>query len=101
MTSRHLYAEFTALAGSENRVAELVAGYAVVVRSEPGCLAFDPFLRHDDERRWVVVEAYEDDAAFRAHMATEHNRRFNAAIAEHIEGGASSLVWLVPAPVTP
>lgn len=97
MTSKHLYAEFTALAGSEDRVAELVADYVTDVRSEVGCLVFDPFLRADDERRWVVIEAYADDAAFEQHLAAEHNRRFNAAVADHIEGGVSSLVWLKPA----
>jgi len=92
--AKHLYAEFTAKPGSETQVAELVAGYAEQVRAEPGCLAFDPFVRTDDRRRWVVFEAYVDDAAFRDHMKTDHNRRFNEQIAAHIEGGASSLVLL-------
>jgi quinol monooxygenase YgiN len=45
----------------------------------------------------VVIEAYVDETAFSSHMATEHNRLFNEAVAEHIEGGRSSLVWLTPA----
>lgn len=90
----HLYAEFASKAGSEARVTELVAGYAEQVRAEAGCLAFDPFVRSDDERRWVVFEAYVDESAFQSHMATEHNRKFNGEIAEHIEGRASSLVML-------
>jgi quinol monooxygenase YgiN len=93
--AKHLYAEFASKPGSEGRVAELVAGYAEHVRAEAGCLAFDPFVRSDDERRWVVFEAYIDEAAFRSHMTTEHNRAFNDEIAAHIEGGASSLVQLV------
>ena len=92
--ARHLYAEFAAKPGSEARVAELVADYAEQVRAEAGCLAFDPFVRSDDERRWVVFEGYIDEAAFQSHMATEHNRAFNGEIASHIEGGASSLVHL-------
>ncbi len=91
---RYLYAEFAAKSGSEARVADMVAGYAELVRAEPGCLAFDPFVRSDDERHWVVFEAYVDEAAFRAHMATDHNRRFNDEIAAHIVGGTSSLVQL-------
>jgi quinol monooxygenase YgiN len=89
-----LYAEFTAKPGSEAQVAALVAGYAGQVRAEAGCLAFDPFVRTDEPRHWVVFEAYVDDAAFHDHMATDHNRAFNGEIAAHIEGGASSLVLL-------
>ena len=96
MSPKHLIAEFTARGGSEARVAELVAGYAAEVRAESGCLAFDPFTREDDARRWVVIEAYRDEAAFQAHITSEHNRVFNAALAEHVEGGASSLFWLTP-----
>jgi len=91
---KHLYAEFEAKPGSEAQVADLVAGYAGQVRAEAGCLAFDPFVRSDNPRHWVVFEAYVDDAAFRDHMETDHNRRFNREIAIHIEGGASSLVQL-------
>ena len=93
----HLYAEFTSKHGSEAHVADLVAAYAGQVRAEAGCLAFDPFVRSDDERRWVVFESYVDEAAFRAHMATDHNRTFNDEISAHIEGGASSLVQLTAA----
>ncbi len=91
---KHLYAEFTARPGAQEQVADLVSAYADEVRAEQGCLAFDPYVRSDDERRWVVFEAYVDDAAFGAHMTTEHNRRFNSDIAQHIEGGTSTLVWL-------
>lgn len=91
---KHLYAEFTARPGAQQQVAGLVAAYADQVRAETGCLAFDPFVRTEDKRRWVVFEAYVDDAAFGAHMTTEHNRRFNAEIVQHIEGGTPSLVWL-------
>jgi len=101
MSPKHLVAEFTAIAGSEVRVSDLVAGYASQVRAEPGCLAFDPFTRADDARRWVVIEAYVDDGAFEAHMTSEHNRVFNTALAPHIEGGASSLFWLTPSSAEP
>ncbi len=35
-----------------------------------------------------------DQAAFEAHLASEHSLAFNAEIAAHILGGASTLVWL-------
>ena len=91
---KHLYAEFAAKPGAESRVALMVARYAEQVRGEAGCLSFDPFVRRDDDRRWVVFETYLDEAAFQAHMTTEHNRVFNEQISSHIEGGASSVIHL-------
>jgi quinol monooxygenase YgiN len=69
------------------------------VRAEPGCLQFDPLTREDNPQHWVVFERYFDGAAFDAHISSDHSREFNRAIADHIVGGASSLVWLRnPAP---
>lgn len=91
---RRLYAEFVALPGSEPRVADLVETLTAAVRAEAGCLQFDPFTRVDNPRHWVVMEGYTDEEAFQAHLGSEHGRAFNAEIADHIAGGASSLVWL-------
>ena len=89
-------AEFTARAGCEDRVAELVGRLADQVRAEPGNVVFDPFTRTERGREYVVVEAYRDDAAFQRHLNSVHSRTFNAELAELIEGAGSDLTWLTP-----
>lgn len=93
--STALYAEFTVLPGSSSIVAALVSDLAIAVRAEPGCLAFEPYTLASDPLRWFVYEVYADDAAFEAHLAADHGARFNAALAEHVEGGGSRLTRLV------
>ena len=46
-------------------------------------------------RRFVVVEAYRDDAAFAAHLAP-HGARFNAALGPLIAEDGSVLRFLAP-----
>lgn len=101
MTARGkwLYAELEALPGSEKRVHELVSALIVAVRAEPGCLRFEAFTRADSPVSWVVFEHYVDEAAFRAHLASSHTVAFNAELAAHVAGGASSLTWLDPVEV--
>jgi quinol monooxygenase YgiN len=47
-------------------------------RVEPGCLAYDFFACTDDPDRLVFVEAWQDKAAQKFHMAQEHTRCFIA-----------------------
>ena len=53
---------------------------------EPGCRQFDVC---DDPKRAGVIflyELYDDRAAFDAHLATEHYKRFDAAVASMLLG---------------
>lgn len=92
MTS--LYAEFTALAGAEERVAELLEALAHAVRSEAGNVAFDAYRVEGEPARFFVYEVYADDDAFRQHLAAEHGRIFNRQLTDLVEGGASRLTRL-------
>ncbi|MCK0117621.1 antibiotic biosynthesis monooxygenase [Isoptericola sp. S6320L] len=96
-TTRALYAEFTALPGSLERVAELVVELTEQVRAEPGNIAFEPHRLESDPARWFVYEVYADDDAFRAHVSGAPSAAFNAAITDLVEGGGSRLTWLTPA----
>lgn len=89
-----LFAEFTALEGCQGSVASLVADLAALVLAEPGTVVFAPYTLRSDPRRWFVYEVYRDDAAFQAHIATDHSVRFNADLAPLVEGGGSRLTWL-------
>jgi quinol monooxygenase YgiN len=90
-----LYAEFTANPGAEERVAELVRDLTARVRAEPGNVFFNPHTLVDEPRRWFVYEVYRDEAAFREHLAADYGAEFNGALAELVEGGGSTLTFLV------
>ena len=48
---------------------------------EPGCLRFDVLQSKDDATRFVLVEAYRDDAAVAAHRETAHYKEWRDAVA--------------------
>jgi quinol monooxygenase YgiN len=91
---RILYAEFTALPGNEERVADLVRGLSARVRTEPGNLVFAASQKRDDPAQFFVYEEYSDADAFRAHITAEYGATFNKALIELIEGDGSALTWL-------
>lgn len=90
-----LYAEFTVTAGHEAEVTELVAGLTAQVRAEPGNLTFEPHVERDRPRHWFVYEAYQDEAAFRAHIDADYGAVFNARLNEIIEEDGSELTFLI------
>ncbi len=49
------------------------------VRDEPGCLQFDVLEPEGEEGRVLLYEIYADQAAFDAHLKTEHFHVFNSA----------------------
>ncbi len=89
-----LFARFTARAGAESKVHDLVAGLTARVRTEPGNLVFDPSTLAGDERSWFVYEVYANDAAFAEHIGADYSAEFNAALAPLIEEPSSQLTWL-------
>ena len=104
-----LVARFTARAGREEEVSHLLLALTAKVREEPGCLAFDPYrvaaapagsgVSGGSEpvgTRFVVVEAYRDEAAFAEHLAAPYGAEFNAALAPLIEEDGSVLTFLAP-----
>ena len=49
--------------------------------TEPGCRQFDVCVDPGDKTRVFLYELYDDRAAFDAHLATAHFKRFDAAVA--------------------
>ena len=91
-----LYAEFTARPGREDALAELVRGFAELVRAEPGNLVFSVSRKRDDPAEFFVYEEYVDAEAFTAHVGSDYGVPFNAALAELIVGDGSELTFLLP-----
>jgi quinol monooxygenase YgiN len=94
MVVTSLYARIHALPGHEDAVAELLANLAAAVKSERGNLAFEPWRETGSEGSFFVYEVYADAEAFAAHLAAAHSVEFNAALADHVAGGASELTTL-------
>ena len=91
-----LYAEFTALPGRQEEVAQLISGFAQTVREEPGNLVFAVSQKTDSPADFFVYEEYENEAAFHAHISAEYGERFNAALGPLVSGGGSTLTFLNP-----
>ena len=49
-------------------------------RKEPGCLRFDVLRLNDTPSRFAFYEVYRDEAAVKAHQATEHYARWRREI---------------------
>ena len=94
MSAVILYAEFTAQAGQEETVADLIAGLADDVHAEPGNEEFTVYRERDDPRRFFVFEKYTDEDAFQTHIGDPYGAVFNAKLGELIEEDGSQLTFL-------
>ncbi|MEX1005400.1 MAG: antibiotic biosynthesis monooxygenase family protein [Acidimicrobiia bacterium] len=65
-------AHYKALQGRADEVAAALIPYAEIVRTEPGCVTFDVNRSLEDDHDFVLYEVYRDQAAFDAHVASEH-----------------------------
>lgn len=60
--------EFQARAGTEAALASVLARYAVLTRTEPGCRNVDLAVEAGEPGRYVVVEKWADHDALRTHL---------------------------------
>lgn len=54
---------------------------AAATLQEPGCQEFDIMVQADNPSHIFLLEVYEDQAAFQAHRASEHYKKYKAATA--------------------
>jgi quinol monooxygenase YgiN len=78
---RLLIAEIHGLAGREDELVRLLADLAAAARTEDGCELFRA-LRGDEAGEFVLLSAWRDEAALRAHYAGTPYRRYRAAVGE-------------------
>ena len=62
--------------GEEERIRELIEIMTPLSRDEPGCRFYQAHRSTDDPRLFFLYEQYDDDAAYEAHMATEHFQKY-------------------------
>jgi quinol monooxygenase YgiN len=68
-------AQYTIADGNETAVLERVAELEAASRTEPGCLAFDAYLKAGSTRHVVLIERYRSEADFGRHRESEHFAR--------------------------
>jgi quinol monooxygenase YgiN len=90
----NLIATFRAKEGKADQVRDLIAGYAQIVREEPGNIFFEIYTSGTDNSAFVIVERYVDQAAFDAHLSAEVGQHLNLELGALIEGSGSELQFL-------
>ena len=60
--------------------------------TEPGCRQFDVCVDPKDKASVFLYEIYDDRAAFDAHLATMHFKRFDAAVGDMVAAKAVRLL---------
>ena len=58
--------------GTEERVLDVIPAVVAASRQEPGCLLYLAHRHLEDPRRIMFYEQYVDEAAFQAHVASDH-----------------------------
>jgi len=69
-------AQYRTQAGKGDEVASVLALHRPATVAEPGCRAFVVNRSQDDGDRFVLYEQYDDEAAFEAHRASPHFKRY-------------------------
>ena len=80
-------AHWRAKEGKEGRLAELIEEITPSSRQEPGNLFYQAHRSPEDPRLFYLYEQYADEAAYEAHMDSEHFTRLvkQEAIPELLE----------------
>ena len=80
-------AHWRAKEGKEGRLAELIEEITPPSRQEPGNLFYQAHRSPEDPRLFYLYEQYADEAAYEAHMDSEHFTRLvkQEAIPELLE----------------
>jgi (4S)-4-hydroxy-5-phosphonooxypentane-2,3-dione isomerase len=70
--------QWRAKPGEEDGIRRVLEALAPATRAEDGCQLFLPAQDVADKSKFFVLEQYVDEAAFQAHLASEHFRRYVA-----------------------
>lgn len=69
-------AEFRVRTGAADDFASNMRQHAALSRAEPGCRLFEVAQDTADPTLFLLYERYDDEAAYVAHRATPHYKRF-------------------------
>ena len=79
-------ANFRARPGCEDELRTLLLGLIEPTRAEHGCIQYDLLHGSQDAARFTFVEAWTDDAALDAHLASAHIAAAVERLPELVDG---------------
>jgi quinol monooxygenase YgiN len=74
-------ARWLAREGNEALVADALRGLAPAARQEPACRFYQPSRDPADPRLFVILEIYDDERGYQAHLEAEHTQRYGFGLA--------------------
>ena len=77
-------AKFQVKPQDADRWPQIVAGFTLATRNEPGCKWFDWSRSLADPNEYVLVEAFQDEAAGVAHVTSAHFKEARRTLPPHL-----------------
>jgi quinol monooxygenase YgiN len=65
-------ARLVARPGKEEALRSLLMGLIAPTRKESGCITYEMLQNKENSREFTFVEEWQDEAALKAHFATDH-----------------------------
>ncbi len=94
--TKTVIATVKAAVGQEEKLASMIHDLAQLVRKDAGTTKFEVYRDSDDEGAFQFLEVYDDEAAFQSHITADHVQKFNEALKDIAEGGASKVFFVEP-----
>jgi quinol monooxygenase YgiN len=89
------------LAGRRNELRKLVADRAVAARAEPGCLSYDVAELVDEPATFLLIQAWAERGAMRAHFSSDAHAAYQHAVDELLARPSEVVVHEVAATTRP
>lgn len=80
----HVIARIELVDGAQAKFLEVLEKYIPTVRSEEGCIRYEPCLDIESETRAqfvTIVEEWVDEAHLKKHLATDHMAQYRQEVA--------------------
>ena len=86
-------ARFTAKAGQEGRLRDVLSALVAPTRAEAGCLHYEMVQSQSDPRMFTFYEKWEDEPSLMAHAQAPHVIRARAERADLLDGPHDVSRW--------
>ncbi len=86
-------ARFTAKAGCETRLRDVLSALVAPTRAEAGCLHYEMVQSQTDPRLFTFYEKWEDEPSLMAHAQAPHVVRARAERADLLDGAHEVSRW--------